>query len=53
MKFELMPLFDKQKYELFLISEEILRSNTNLDSLIYKLYELTDNEISIIENKGI
>ena len=46
-----MHLFDKQKKELNLISEEIFKITTELDYFIYNLYELTDEEIAVVKGE--
>lgn len=51
MKFELFNLFKKQKKEIEHIDREINCIYEELDNLIYKLYNLTEEEIDIIKNK--
>lgn len=48
-KFELMSLFNNQKKSIQELESEINRIDNNLNELIYKLYELTDDEIEIIK----
>lgn len=49
-KSELLNFFTKQKEELSKLKNEINSIDQEIDSLVYKIYELDDNEIAIINN---
>ena len=48
-KMELMELFEEGQKEYNYLSEQIQHNENALDKLIYDIYNLTDEEIAIIE----
>ena len=48
---ELMPLFNEKAKELVDLSNTIEKLENELDQMIYQLYNLTPDEISIVEGK--
>lgn len=51
-KDELLSLFEKYKSQCAEIDEKIQKTDQEIDQLVYKLYKLTPEEISIIEKEG-
>lgn len=49
-KYELMDLFEKEKLELLNMESQIVEFQKSVDTIIYKLYNLTEDEVKIIEN---
>jgi uncharacterized coiled-coil protein SlyX len=47
---ELLDTFNKFKNEIIYLKEQIDNTDEKIDQLIYKLYELTPEEIKLIEN---
>jgi len=47
---QLQSFGDKQTSETAKIEEEIKRTDEKIDQLVYKLYELTPEEIKIVED---
>lgn len=50
-KDELLGLFEKYRTELSRLDTEIQRTEAEIDQLVYKLYDLTDEDIQIIESQ--
>ncbi len=48
-EFELMDLFEKQKARIFEIHHAIKATDKEINNMVYQLYELTENEIQLIE----
>lgn len=48
---ELLQLFEKYRTELSQLDAEIQKTDAEIDQLVYKLYNLTPEEIKIIESK--
>ena len=49
-KFSLMKLFEEQKSEAQKLKSDIDKTDKEIDSMVYELYDLTDEEIQIVEN---
>jgi hypothetical protein len=49
-KDELLSLFEKYKQECLGLDIIVKQSEREIDSLVYKLYNLTSDEIKVIEN---
>ncbi|PCI21320.1 hypothetical protein COB64_00355 [Candidatus Wolfebacteria bacterium] len=49
-KDELLKLFEQYSHELKEISEQIQKTDNEIDRMVFKLYSLTEDEIKIIEN---
>ena len=50
-KDEWIDLFENDKEKVLELQDQINKINTEIDSMVYKLYDLTKEEISIVENK--
>ena len=48
-EFEWMELFESQKQEVVQLKQQIKQTEQEIDQMVYKLYDLTDDEIAIIE----
>lgn len=48
-EFEWMALFESKKQEVIKLKHEIQKTEQEIDQMVYKLYDLTDDEIAIIE----
>ena len=46
----LLNLFEDSKYNIGILKDKIQENNIKLNKIVYKIYQLTDNEIDIIEN---
>lgn len=51
-KLEWLELFEEQKAALQKLKEEIAATDRQINSLVYKLYGLTDEEIKIVESEN-
>lgn len=51
-KLEWLELFEEQKAALQKLKEEIATTDRQINSLVYKLYGLTDEEIKIVESEN-
>jgi hypothetical protein len=51
-KFDLKPLFAREQAKLMEIRTIIDETDKKIDSMVYELYELTEDEISIVEEKS-
>ena len=49
-KYSLMPLFEAQKNKVEKIKAEIDKTDKEIDQMVYKLYDLTKEEIEIVES---
>lgn len=49
-KEEWQELFDHDKQEVLKIQEQIKNTDKEIDTMVYKLYRLTEDEIKIVEN---
>lgn len=47
-KYELMELYNSIKKEILLLNNEINRIESNLDKMVYELYNLTEEEMNLI-----
>jgi hypothetical protein len=47
---EWMEVFETKKTEVQLLNSEIIKTNSEIDLLVYELYGLTEEEIKIVEN---
>ena len=47
---EWMEVFETKKTEAQTLKAEINKTDVEIDQMVYKLYELTDEEIAIVEN---
>ena len=45
-----MKLFEEQKSEAQKLKSDIDKTDKEIDSMVYELYDLTDEEIQIVEN---
>ena len=45
-----MEYFNEQKQKIDIIKQQINQTNKEIDSMVYELYELTEEEIKIVEN---
>ena len=50
-KYDLKPLFDREAAKLLAIKTEIETTDREIDQMVYKLYDLTEEEIKIVEGK--
>ena len=48
-EFEWMELFESKKQEVVQLQQQIEQTEQQIDQMVYKLYDLTDDEIAIIE----
>ena len=48
-EFEWMELFESKKQKVLDLQEQIQQTEQEIDQMVYKLYDLTDDEIAIIE----
>jgi len=48
-KSELLDFFEKNKKELQNLKDQIERTDSEINQMVYKLYGLTEKEIQIIE----
>lgn len=48
-EFEWMELFESKKQKVLDLQEQIQQIEQEIDQMVYKLYDLTDDEIAIIE----
>jgi hypothetical protein len=49
-KAELMQYFETEQTKANTIQQTITQTDKEIDTMVYKLYELTDEEIKIVEN---
>jgi hypothetical protein len=50
-KFDLKPLFDREASKQMAIKTEIETTDREIDQMVYKLYDLTPEEIKIVEGR--
>ena len=50
-KDELLSVFDKYSTELIALDNEIQETEKEIDQLVYELYDLTKEEVAIVEGK--
>lgn len=50
-KYDLKPLFDREAAKLLAIKSEIETTDREIDQMVYKLYDLTPEEIKIVEGE--
>ena len=46
-----MDYFDQQKAKVSVIQQQIDRTDDEIDRMVYELYDLTEEEIRIVEGK--
>ena len=46
----LLDIFEQSKYNIEILIDQIQENSIELNKIVYKIYKLTDDEISIIEN---
>lgn len=51
-KYDLMPLFNREKTKAIEIKTLIDKTDKEIDQLVYKLYDLTEEEIAIVEGNN-
>jgi hypothetical protein len=51
-EFDFMSLFEKQKKQANDIQNVINATDSEINKMVYKLYDLSDEEIAIVENNN-
>ena len=46
----LLDIFEKSKYNIGILKDKVQKNNIELNKIVYKIYQLNEDEISIIEN---
>ncbi|NJW55127.1 hypothetical protein, partial [Salinimicrobium oceani] len=49
-EFEWMELFEENKQKAVALQREIEKTDREIDRMVYELYDLTEEEIEIVEN---